>query len=137
MIFSKYLLALFEKNKELRFLFIGGCNTIFGYFSGLLIYFMIGSLVNIIFVLIFSYVVAVTESFLAYKLFVFKTNGNWFSEYIKCYYLSSFNAVIGMVGIYFLYEKLSIPFWIAQGVMLFITLIFSYLGLKKYIFNRL
>jgi len=135
--FRTSLLFSYKKNKELRFLIAGAWNTVFGYFIGLLIYHILYSLLNIVFVLIISYVVSVTQSFLVYKFFVFKTSGNWLSEYIKCYYLSAVNAIIGIIGVYFLLEKLHIAFWIAQGIMLIMTLIFSYLGLKNYIFNKL
>ena len=135
--FRIFLLRSYKKNKELRFLIAGAWNTVFGYLIGLFIYHALENLLNIVFVLIIAYVVSVTQSFFVYKFFVFKTSGNWLSEYIKCYYLSAINAIIGIIGVYLLLEKLNIAFWIAQGIMLIMTLIFSYVGLKNYIFNKL
>ncbi len=75
-------------------------------------------------------------SFLTYKFFVFKSEGNWLKEYLKCFSVYSFIIMINLLLIWALVDYFRIAFWIAQIIVGFITTIFSYFGHLLFTFNK-
>ena len=124
------------KRKELRFLCAGCVNTFFGYICSLVIYFYLKSVISIVFIAIISTIINITFSFFSYKLFVFRTKGNWIREYLRCYIVYGLSSIFGIIGIWFLVEMLKIPFWLSQACIIMITVIISYIGHSKYSFNN-
>ena len=79
----KFLIDLLNKIPK-RFVIVGFINTVFGYLSGLLNYFIFFETIGIIGVGIINNVVNITFAFVMFKKFVFKTiNTNWFFEYLR------------------------------------------------------
>ncbi|MCQ2913612.1 MAG: GtrA family protein [Alphaproteobacteria bacterium] len=135
-------------NKEvLQYLIVGVWNTLFS----LGLYFALVYITRNLGKYAYSYIglisgeIAIIQSFLSYKFFVFKTKGNYFKEYIKC------RAVYGIATLvtypiliasvetcrYLLpeqYKNLSpyIGGIISSGV----SVIFSYFGHKNFTFKR-
>ena len=81
----------------LRYLLIGVWNTCFGVgvYTLLLIYF---GQKHYLLLGIISNVLAVTNAFLGHKHFVFRTRGNWLSEYLRCYVVYAGSILFGMAG---------------------------------------
>lgn len=125
---------LFE-HKKTKYLIAGAVNTAFGYFVTLLIYYGLQSFLNLIAIMVLANVVCITFSFVIYKLFVFKTKANWLKEYLRCYLVYGGAAIVGIFGIWILVELLGIPFWIAQALLLSISIVVSYLGHDRFTFR--
>ena len=123
-------------NKKAIYLIAGGWNTFFGYFSSLLIYHFYYETFGIIFVGLISNVIAISMSFTTYKIFVFKTKGNWWAEYIRCYLVYGFTAILGIIGLWVLVDILQMQFWLAQLFLLFIAVIISYVGHSRFTFKK-
>ena len=134
----------------IRFLIVGGCNTIFS--IGLQMAF--GALFARLYprasqswIAIAAVICAtpfgVTFSFLGFKHFVFKTKGNYLKEWIRCFavYGPTIPAAILIVGVATrLYEMTSLPHDYAKHAA-FVTnsaiiAVYSYLGHKKFSFRR-
>ena len=143
--------ALFKRfserfvNKQfLRYLFVGVWNTLFGYgcfcvmtwlFTGVFPYpYMIAN--------VLANIISITVAFLGYKLFVFRTRGNYLREYLRCYVVYGTSALLGLVllpfavaGVsFFLVEKEWAPY-IAGALLTGITMLISFLGHKHYSFH--
>ena len=88
------LINFFGEQKT-RYLLAGVWNTIFGYMLGVFAYLWLGDHMHIIFISIIVNIIAITMSFLSYKLFVFKTSGEWLIEYLKIYLVYGGTALIG------------------------------------------
>src|ERR1700739_693178 len=71
----------------LRYLFVGGGNTVFGYSTFALINFLLTRwhvLAPYIYAMVVSNFISITVAYLGYKVFVFKTKGNYLHEWARC-----------------------------------------------------
>ena len=59
------------KNKEFRYILVGIWNTLFGYFTSLLIYDYYHDFLHILFIGLMANILNISMSFLTYKFFVF------------------------------------------------------------------
>jgi putative flippase GtrA len=127
---------LLINNFKIRYFFIALWNTIFGYLIGILFYNFLHNCLHIIIIGIIINFLTITMSFLTYKFFVFKSEGNWLKEYLKCFSVYSFIIMINLLLIWALVDYFRIAFWIAQIIVGFITTIFSYFGHLLFTFNK-
>lgn len=134
MLFSKKIQMLNQKN--IRYLLVGGINTIVGYSIGIAIYKALASNLGIIWVGILSNIISITVSFLTYKIFVFRTQGMWVLEYVKSYLIYGGTAVISIFFLWFFVEKMNISIWLSQALVIVVTVIISYLGHSRFTFSR-
>lgn len=128
-----------------RYIFVGGFNTAFGYgvfallnwsFRGL------GSLAYM-YAWLLANVIAISAAFLAYKWFVFHTRGNYLIEWIRCFgvYGSGmlFGAVALPITVTILRRTLHRPErapYIAVALLTLVTVLLSFLGHKHFSFRR-
>ncbi len=123
-------------DKKIRYLLAGGFNTVFGYAVGNGIYYGLGGRMHVLLVGGIAYVISSTMSFMTYKLFVFKTSGNWLNEYMKSYVVYGATAVINIILLWLLVDGMRIPFWLAQLIMIVFVAIVSYLSHSRFTFYR-
>ncbi len=123
-------------NDKIRYLIAGCWNTAFGYCVGVGLYSLLSPLLNTILIAILANFVAISMSFLTYKLFVFRTKGNWLLEYLRSYLTYGATAVLGIFLFWFFIEVLKVNIWIAQVILISITIIISYFINKYLIFPR-
>lgn len=91
--------------------------------------------VNIFFISVLSNLIAITFSFLVYKAFVFRTQGNWLKEYLKCFIVYGGSALFGIFMIWLLVDGFSINIWVAQFLTIAITVAGSYFGHRNFTFK--
>ena len=121
--------------KKIRYIIAGGWNTIFGYFFGIFLFYFFKDNFPLIFILIVINIVAISMSFLTYKLYVFKTKGNWIREFIKSFLVYGSMSLISIPILLFLVDVMFLPFWLSQGITIIITIIFSYILHKNFTFK--
>jgi putative flippase GtrA len=129
----------------LRYLLVGGFNTVFGYglfallnwsFKGLGTYsYMLAAVV--------SNLIAITVAFLGYKWFVFRTRGNYLLEWIRCLGVYGSSMLIGLAGLAILTPMLrrnlsrpELASYVAAAIMTAVTVLFSFLGHKNISFRQ-
>lgn len=132
----KFLLKIwFKLPEKLRFLLVGGFNTVVSYmmFAGLI--FLIGES-KYQQSLILSWGLSSFVSFGTLKLFVFQTRGNWFKEYSKCLLTWSVGYVInaGMLEAVVVFLKMNV--YIGQAISILTTIIISYTLFKHFAFKN-
>lgn len=139
-----------SKAEVLRFLIVGACNTLFS----ILLQAGFGWLFTSLFPTVSQYWIAiaaviaatpfgVTFSFLGFKHFVFKTEGNYVKEWIRCFavYSPTIPAAILIVGVATkLYLLTPLPHHLAKDAA-FVTnsaiiASYSYFGHKKFSFKK-
>jgi putative flippase GtrA len=125
-----------EQNKKLRYLLVGGFNTAFGYIATVVIYYMMRSHLHIILIGVIANIICITVSFFMYKLFVFNSHNSWLREYLRCYVVYGGSAAIGIAGLWLLVNVLDIQFWIAQGALMVISMVISYIGHDRFTFKK-
>lgn len=123
--------------RKIRYLAAGGWNTIFGYGSFVGLYHIAVALnLHYLVALTASQVLATTNAFMMYKHFVFKTQGDYLREYFR------FSAVYWVL---FLFNLVLLPILVntahigpvlAQGIILPVTVVASYLVHSRFSFKR-
>lgn len=126
-----------------RYLVVGLCNTLFGYSTYALFTALLTPHVPYpyVFAIVFAYFFNLTFSFLAYKWFIFKTEGNYLREWSRCIIVYSGSAAVGAallpVAVFalrrFTPADASAPY-IAGVLLSGIAVIASFVGHKRFSF---
>ncbi|PQV52516.1 GtrA family protein [Paraburkholderia sp. BL21I4N1] len=124
------------RKKMLRYLLVGGLNTAFGYFATVGLYYALRPHLHIVVIGVIANVICITESFITYKLFVFNSREPWLREYLRCYVVYGSSALIGIAGLWLLVNILGIPFWLAQGLLMSVSVAISYAGHDRFTFKK-
>lgn len=130
------MLKLF-KSRKFKFLIVGGANTVFGYAVGVSLYELLTSFCSIWVIGILSNIFAISFSFVTYKLFVFRTKGQWLAEYLKAYLVYGTMAFVGVVLLWLYVDTFGLSIWLAQGLVIMSTVILSYIGHARFTFRRM
>lgn len=124
-----------KHEQKIRYLIIGGWNTVFGYgvFAGL--YFWLSNSVHYLFILSLSYIISITNAYVGYKIFVFRTKGNIFKEYFRFYIVYGVSFLFNLATLPFLIEILHFNMYAAQAVVTIVTILGSYVLHKNFSFK--
>ena len=122
--------------RELRYLVVGGLNTLVGYGLGVGLYLVLSPLLHILAIGVLGNLLAITFSFTTYKLLVFKTRGYWLTEYLKSYVVYGGSSVLGIMVLWLLVDGLALSIWLAQALAVLIVVMVSYLGHARFTFRR-
>ena len=126
---------LLMQNKKLRYLCVGGWNTLFGYTVMIFLYSVLSPHFHIVLIALIANILAITMSFLTYKIWVFKTNGNWIIEYCKCYFIYGGLALLNVALNWFFVDIVNLSIWISQAISIPIAVVISYLGHSRFTFK--
>jgi putative flippase GtrA len=126
-----------RESRKMMYLLAGAWNTLFGYTVGLLLYSYLSDRFHIITISVIANILAISMSYFTYKLFVFKTAGNWWPEYLRSYVVYGGSALVGTGLLWLQVDYLHIPFWLAQGLAIALTVIFSYMGHARFTFAEI
>lgn len=108
----------------------------FGYSVGVALYDMLSPYLHVLAIGVIANIVAISMSFVTYKLLVFKTVGHWLREYLRSYVVYGGMALLGTLLLWLFVDGLKISIWIAQGLIIGSTVIFSYIGHARFTFGR-
>lgn len=134
----------FHFPQKIRFLLVGGFNTVFAY--------LVLNLLNVFFTtlfqetfskvvianlaLILQYILTINVSFITMRYYVFQSHGNWYKEWLKAWsvyillYLINAPVLSLMIGVF------GWSTWLAQGVYLIFSTIVTFLLHKYYSFRK-
>ena len=125
-----------KEDQRARYLAAGAVNTLFGYLSSNALYYSLSSHLHILAIGAIASVINITFSFLTYKLYVFRTKGNWLREYLRCYVVYGVGTVIALLAMWLLVDFLSVQFWLAQALVMAVIIVFSYFGHSRFSFAK-
>jgi putative flippase GtrA len=145
----KALLKHFPPDQIVRYLVVGVWNTLFGYcvyaafvtiYSHLLSHRHLSLTVDLASVT--STPLGITMSYFCYKFFVFRTQGNYLREWLRCFAVYGTAMIPGLVVLPLLTRALlqvphlhrSAPY-LAGALVIGFTAIYSFLGHKKFSFR--
>ena len=128
------LLELEIFRQGIRYVIVGGWNTVFGVGCYTLLLIIFGQK-HYLLLGIFSNIIAVTNAFLCYKYFVFKTKGNFFREYFRCYLVYGAGMLSGMAEMYLCVSILGFDAIYSNLAITGINFIISYIGHKYFSFH--
>ena len=97
---------LFPGGQFVRYLFVGGLNTFFGYLSFVIILTLLNAAVparllylTVVAASIISTPLNITVAYLGYKFFVFRTKGNYLREWLKCFAVYGSAMIPGLIAL--------------------------------------
>lgn len=127
-----------------RYLMVGATNTVVGYGSFALLTALLAPVISNSYILasVLSSVLNITFAFLNYKWFVFKTKGNYLREWLRCITVYGSGMVFGTmllpVIVFVLHRLFHIGSgapYLAGGILTCVTVIYSFLGHRKFSFR--
>ena len=134
----------FRFPQKLRFLLVGGFNTVFAYlvlnglnflfgviFEGILSKIAVANLA-----LVIQYILTINVSFITMRYYVFQSHGNWKVEWLKAWSVYIFLYLINAPILTFMMIILGWSTWLAQGIYLIFSTIITFLLHKYYSFKR-
>jgi len=126
---------LYKKHQQkIDYLLIGIWNTIFGYSVFVALYFIFAAYIHYMVIWAASTVLAITNAYIGYKAFVFRTKGNYLREYLRFYVVYSGSMGLNIILLPLCVELLKITPPLAQAGIIVISVVFNYLGHKYYSF---
>lgn len=123
------------QNQILRYLLVGGWNTFFGACIYALLYRWLGSHMHYLLVLIPANVLAITNAYLGYKIIVFKTRGNYWREYLRCYAVYGGMMVFNAILLYVLVTLIKLRPPVANVFCVLTTTVVAYFSHKHFSFR--
>ena len=123
---------------RVRFLMVGGTNTLVGYSVFAALYYLVlhqvpfGYLLS----LLLSYVVSIPLAFLLYRRFVFVVTGSVARDFIAFVGVNASSVALNAVLLWLLVEVALAPPLLAQALALVVTTIMSYVGHRFVSFRR-
>jgi len=121
--------------EKIKYLIVGVWNTLIGYLTFIILFYLFHERFNYLIILVLSNIIGITNSYLSYKFIVFKTRGHFISEYFRFYLIYGAAFLANMILMPFFVEVVGMKPIPAQGVILFFSLVFSYVGHKYYSFG--
>lgn len=122
--------------EKVRYLIVGIWNTAFSYLSFAALYFLFSPKLHYLVLLAISNVLSITNAYACYKIFVFKTRGNYLREYFRFYVVYGVALCMNYVVLPICVELLHMSPLIAQALLTAFTVASSYLGHKHFSFRR-
>lgn len=133
----------FSFPQKIRFLLVGGFNTVFAYVLLNIVNFLLlmlelpyskETIANV--ALVIQYVIGVNVSFITMRYYVFQSHGAWVSEYFRAWSVYLLMFVINSPIITWLIKFLNWSLWSAQAVFLAIETILTFILHKYYSFRK-
>ncbi len=121
--------------RGIRYTIVGAWNTVFGLgcYTVLLLVF---PRVHYLLLGVVSNVLAITNAYLCYKFFVFKTKGHYLREYFRCYVVYGGGMLAGMCGMFVCVSLLGFNAIWSNIFMTGTIFVFSYCGHRFFSFRR-
>lgn len=113
-------------SRKLRFLIVGGWNTLFGYLSFYVLYLLAADRLHYLTIAVVAHLVAVTQSYVMQRRVVFRSDAPIPGEFLR------FNAsligtlLFSLLAMYLLVEAATLSPLIAQAIVILTSVILSY-----------
>jgi putative flippase GtrA len=85
--------------------------------------------------MIISNIISITNAYICYKFFVFKTRGNYIKEYLRFYLVYGIAFALNILLLPLFVRYLKIHPLVAQAIVTLFTIIISYWGHRHFSFR--
>ena len=124
-----------NQKQKIKYLLIGSINSIFAYFSTILIYNYFYQELGVIFIGIISFIINVTFSFFNYKINLFYVSKKWFLELIKYIISNLYLSILSISLLYIFIEWCNFSIYLSQFICISVVIISGYVLNTKFIFK--
>lgn len=122
--------------ERFRFLAVGAYNTLFGYAAFALLYTWLHETMHYLMIAVIGHVIAVINAFFAHRILVFRARGNLLADFVRFNITTLGSTAIGLAGLAVLVDLGGIHPLLAQGIVLAVTVVITYVAHKLYTFAR-
>lgn len=127
---------IYHRHREkINYVLVGSYNTVFGYGTFVALYYLFGQRIHYLILAVIAYVLSITNAYVGYKIFVFKTKGNYLKEYLRFYVVYGFSLVLTLILLPIIVETFHISPVFGQAFVIVISVVFNYLGHKHFSFK--
>jgi putative flippase GtrA len=127
--------TIVKHRAKIIYLVVGGWNTLFGYCSFALLYYLFSGKIHATYILTLSYVLSISNAYAGYKIFVFRTKGNILREYFRFYFIYGGAFVVNLLLLPVLMNVLLLSAYVSQAAITMFTVVGSYVFHKKFTFK--
>lgn len=122
-------------NEKIRYILIGGYNTLFGYGVFAMLWMLWGHSLHYIILLALSHIFAVTNAFFGYRILVFRKKGDGWEDFVRfnMVYLGTF--IFNVLALPVLIEIFNFHPLVAQAFLVIVTVVVSYLLHRRFTFR--
>ncbi|MBF0454392.1 MAG: GtrA family protein [Magnetococcales bacterium] len=129
--------TLWTRHRQFVTYLIGGAyNTLFGFVFFAVVHHYFSPTIHYTILAALSNIAAITNAFVVYRLFVFKSKGNMLKEYLRFYVVYGVNFLVSLTIMVALVELLGMHPVVTQGIILIFTVLISYFGHRHYSFQK-
>ena len=121
-------------NERFRFLAVGAYNTVFGYVAFAVLYTWLHARMHYLVIAVVAHAIAVVNAFFAHRILVFRAQGNLLPDFVRFNITTLGSTVIGLAGLALLVDFGGIHPLLAQGLVLAVTVVITYVAHKLYTF---
>lgn len=127
---------MFWESERYRFLAVGAYNTLFGYLAFAVLYTWLHESMHYLLIAVISHVIAVINAFFAHRVLVFRARGNLLADLLRFNVTTIGATVIGLAGLALLVDLGGVHPMLAQGIVLAVTVVITYVAHRRYTFAR-
>jgi putative flippase GtrA len=124
-----------QHEEKLRFLVVGGWNVVFSYGMLWVLDGLLHARLHYTLILTINWVIGVTHNLFTFKLLVFRTKGNWLTEYLRSFVVYAGTFVVNLAIVAVIMEIWRPRLVIAQLPAIAVVTIISYLGHKNFTYR--
>jgi putative flippase GtrA len=127
---------LTERERGIRYLLVGGWNTVFGYGVFALLQLTVGDDLGYLAILAIAQVLATVNAFVGYRTLVFKVHGDVLRDFARfsTVYVGAF--LVNLAVLPLLVEVIGLPVLVAQALVVGGTVVASFFVHRGFSFRR-
>lgn len=122
--------------RGVRFLIVGGFNTVFGYACFVALQQTLGARIHYLVVLLIAHVISVLLAFVLYRMVVFRVSGRILGDLWRFWSVYLAALAINLVALPLLVELGGLPVLLAQAMVLVVTVGMSFFAHGRFSFYR-
>ncbi len=121
--------------RKLKFIVVGGVNTLIGYGLFALVYYIASGEVHYLWIGTVSHVLSASVAFLTHRTFVFHSSAPLFPEFVRCQIAYAALLPVGLGLLFLFHEIAGLPVLAAQAMAIVCSVVLNYLANAKFIFR--
>jgi len=122
--------------ESLRFLVVGGFNTLLGFGAFALIQLLVGKWIGEVLVLLLAHLSASSIAFVTHRRITFRVDGNLLIDFVRFQSVYIVPIGVNLVVLPLLVRVVGMNVYLAQGLITIVTVVVSYFGHKYFSFRR-
>jgi putative flippase GtrA len=122
--------------EKLRFLAVGGFNTVLGFGLFSLLQYLVGEQIGEVFVLLLAHLGSSTVAFVLHRRVTFRVSGSVLKDYLRFQTVYIIPVGFNLVALPVLTRVIGVNVYVAQALITVVNVLISYIGHKYFSFRR-